>query len=227
MVRRHYPVLPRLSAGYPGSGGRYPRVTLPFAAVRPPEGKLLARLACLIHAANVHSEPGSNPSIFCKPHRRNYKSRRTIRHGVYEPQIQVRILDAEPSVATKRNGIVSFRSKRLKVKLWRSSLPNCQRTFSLVRYRVTPFPTRESLILPDFRLRSIGPSRIFSTPNYFVPKCHAHKHLRKKLFSGVPLAPLPFSDAEPEFRLMLGNRQAADCVNCECARDCSPSMQPG
>src|SRR5882757_6685628 len=24
---------------------------------------LLARLACLIHAANVHSEPGSNPSI--------------------------------------------------------------------------------------------------------------------------------------------------------------------
>ena len=25
--------------------------------------KLLARLACLIHAANVHSEPGSNPSI--------------------------------------------------------------------------------------------------------------------------------------------------------------------
>ena len=27
--------------------------------------KLLARLACLIHAANVHSEPGSNPSNDC------------------------------------------------------------------------------------------------------------------------------------------------------------------
>ena len=27
------------------------------------EQPLLARLACLIHAANVHSEPGSNPSI--------------------------------------------------------------------------------------------------------------------------------------------------------------------
>ena len=27
--------------------------------------KLLARLACLIHAANVHSEPGSNPSNVC------------------------------------------------------------------------------------------------------------------------------------------------------------------
>ena len=25
--------------------------------------RFLARLACLIHAANVHSEPGSNPSI--------------------------------------------------------------------------------------------------------------------------------------------------------------------
>ena len=26
--------------------------------------RVLARLACLIHAANVHSEPGSNPSIW-------------------------------------------------------------------------------------------------------------------------------------------------------------------
>ena len=26
---------------------------------------LSARLACLIHAANVHSEPGSNPSLIC------------------------------------------------------------------------------------------------------------------------------------------------------------------
>ena len=28
-----------------------------------PEGNFLARLACLIHAANVRSEPGSNPSL--------------------------------------------------------------------------------------------------------------------------------------------------------------------
>ena len=27
------------------------------------KNQVLARLACLIHAANVHSEPGSNPSI--------------------------------------------------------------------------------------------------------------------------------------------------------------------
>jgi len=27
--------------------------------------QILARLACLIHAANVHSEPGSNPSKIC------------------------------------------------------------------------------------------------------------------------------------------------------------------
>ena len=49
----------------PNPGAGDPRVTLPFAAFHFPEGKLLARLACLIHAANVHSEPGSNPSKIC------------------------------------------------------------------------------------------------------------------------------------------------------------------
>ena len=49
----------------------YPRVTHPFAAILLllvclPEGQQIhnskiARLACLIHAASVHSEPGSNP----------------------------------------------------------------------------------------------------------------------------------------------------------------------
>jgi len=28
--------------------------------------RVLARLACLIHAANVHSEPESNPSIYVR-----------------------------------------------------------------------------------------------------------------------------------------------------------------
>ena len=37
-------------------GENYSRVTHPFAAI--PCG--IARLACLIHAASVHSEPGSN-----------------------------------------------------------------------------------------------------------------------------------------------------------------------
>ena len=55
----------------PVSRVRNLRLTTPSAAVRrrlPPEGfrsQLLARLACLIHAANVHSEPGSNPSYDC------------------------------------------------------------------------------------------------------------------------------------------------------------------
>jgi hypothetical protein len=43
-------------------GVRHLRFTTPFAAFHFPEGKFLARLACLIHAANVHSEPESNPS---------------------------------------------------------------------------------------------------------------------------------------------------------------------
>ncbi len=64
MIRRCYSVLPAVSHSYPEPRGRYPHVTLPYAAVHLPEGKFLARLACLIHAANVHSEPGSNPSIF-------------------------------------------------------------------------------------------------------------------------------------------------------------------
>ena len=32
LVRRHYSVLPAVSPRYPGSEGRYLRVTLPFAA---------------------------------------------------------------------------------------------------------------------------------------------------------------------------------------------------
>ena len=38
-------------------------IPIPFAALGRTEVLLAARLACLIHAANVHSEPGSNPSI--------------------------------------------------------------------------------------------------------------------------------------------------------------------
>ena len=69
LVRGHYSVLPAVSRSYPDPQGKLPRVTLPFAAVHSLnhseeiKKELLARLACLIHAANVHSEPGSNPSI--------------------------------------------------------------------------------------------------------------------------------------------------------------------
>ena len=62
LLRRGHPVLPTVSRGYPGPKGTFRRITTPFAAVQLPEGNLLARLACLIHAANVRSEPGSNPS---------------------------------------------------------------------------------------------------------------------------------------------------------------------
>ncbi len=45
LVRRHYPVLPAVSPRYPGSEGRYLRVTLPFAAVRLP--KEVSRSTCM------------------------------------------------------------------------------------------------------------------------------------------------------------------------------------
>ena len=60
-IIRYYPQFP---AAIPIPGVRNLRLTTPFAAVHFSEEKLLARLACLIHAANVHSEPGSNPSNF-------------------------------------------------------------------------------------------------------------------------------------------------------------------
>ena len=54
---------PQFPVAIPNPRVRHLPVTTPFAAV-PPCG-VLARLACLIHAANVHSEPGSNPSLDC------------------------------------------------------------------------------------------------------------------------------------------------------------------
>ncbi len=44
------------------SWGYVTDVLLPRLPLSPSRRRVLARLACLIHAANVHSEPGSNPS---------------------------------------------------------------------------------------------------------------------------------------------------------------------
>src|SRR3954453_732881 len=58
-IARYYPLV-KMVILVPGVG--YPRLTAPFATspVSCPTG--FVRLACLIHAANVRSEPGSNPS---------------------------------------------------------------------------------------------------------------------------------------------------------------------
>ena len=65
LVRRPHPVLSPVSRRYPELRGTYLYCPIPSAALGSlSENKnLAARLACLIHAANVHSEPGSNPSI--------------------------------------------------------------------------------------------------------------------------------------------------------------------
>ena len=50
----------------------YPRITAPFATQSVPSiatRHVFVRLACLIHAANVRSEPGSNPSLEFSPAR--------------------------------------------------------------------------------------------------------------------------------------------------------------
>src|SRR5262249_36942586 len=53
---------PPVRTAMPVHGVGYPRLTAPFATSpwSCPQG--FVRLACLIHAANVRSEPGSNPS---------------------------------------------------------------------------------------------------------------------------------------------------------------------
>ena len=65
MILRPHPVLSPVSRRYPGLRGTYLYCPIPSAALgfQSYEKNLAARLACLIHAANVHSEPGSNPSI--------------------------------------------------------------------------------------------------------------------------------------------------------------------
>ncbi|PIZ86767.1 MAG: hypothetical protein COX92_02705 [Candidatus Nealsonbacteria bacterium CG_4_10_14_0_2_um_filter_40_15] len=42
------------------NGASNPRVANPSAAILRPCGQNTARLACLIHVASVHPEPGSN-----------------------------------------------------------------------------------------------------------------------------------------------------------------------
>ena len=67
-VQREYPVLIRVSSGYPGLGGRFLTCYAPVR--RCPqliltEQLLIPRLACIKRTANVRPEPGSNsPSKF-------------------------------------------------------------------------------------------------------------------------------------------------------------------
>ena len=58
---RAYPVLAEASLSYPGFGGWLSMRYSPFR--HSPPSRWVVRLACLIHAATVRSEPGSNPSV--------------------------------------------------------------------------------------------------------------------------------------------------------------------
>ena len=56
-----YPVLPTVSRGCPGAGGRLPTCYSAVRhSIRAPKGALTVRLACVRRAASVHPEPGSN-----------------------------------------------------------------------------------------------------------------------------------------------------------------------
>ena len=55
-----YRVLASVSRSYPRPKGRFLRVTHPFATLISSEDNNPVRLACVMHAASVPSEPGSN-----------------------------------------------------------------------------------------------------------------------------------------------------------------------
>ena len=65
IARRDYGVLPDLSTSYPPLRGTYQCVTSSFAAIPHITCVMYgtARLACLIHTASVHPEPGSNSQL--------------------------------------------------------------------------------------------------------------------------------------------------------------------
>ena len=87
MTFQYYPVLTAVSRGYPRQEGTFRCLTTPFAA--PPGPKpLVARLACLIHATNVHSEPGSNPSIEFNGLHRKRQHHKGIRPRSHRPHLK-------------------------------------------------------------------------------------------------------------------------------------------
>ena len=94
---------------------------------------LRARLACLIHAANVHSEPGSNPSIKCMLSGTRAETLRTLT-GLGSPcgsPTVLRTLKIEPGLVPvapfiRENERTGKHSLVLANKFQRS-LPNCQR----------------------------------------------------------------------------------------------------
>src|SRR5882672_6946386 len=92
---------PSVRKAIPVPGVGYPCLTAPFATspVSCPTG--FVRLACLIHAANVRSEPGSNPSkcYALPPH----------------PCLRVGLTDLQPTEASE----VAFYSMTQRIRLQR------------------------------------------------------------------------------------------------------------
>jgi hypothetical protein len=163
LIRRCYSVLPAVSRSYPEPQGTFLLCTVPFAAFTP--CGVRARLACLIHAANVHSEPESNPSInLCLPQHpkmqwltsqinRNDCSPRSDHSSLGDLRHTQR---ASPPDAPQAAG-----HSLVLAKLQRSQLPNCQRSNAnptrrsstswrdLEFYRPRSLPSRGGISRPE------------------------------------------------------------------------------
>ena len=89
---------PSVRTAMPVPGVGYPRLTAPFATSPWSKPQGFVRLACLIHAANVHSEPGSNPS-------------KMVRHGFAGPKADFPRIGPHPERLRKEIQSQSARSR--------------------------------------------------------------------------------------------------------------------
>ena len=114
-----YAVLAPVSRGCPPLKGRLSMHYSPFRHSNKvpllPGSPVRVRLACLIHAANVRSEPGSNPSIFCSispPDRagRNFKIESSHPCGICQ-----RITPPAKTLGIAHNGFVQNRGTLLRM----------------------------------------------------------------------------------------------------------------
>ena len=83
-LKPDYPVLAPLSQSYPKSKGRLPTRYSPVRHSTQGRSPFLVRLACVRHAASVHSEPESNSPVTYN-YKSNLVAHKTLIQVLYAP----------------------------------------------------------------------------------------------------------------------------------------------
>ena len=99
-----YPVLPTVSRGCPGAGGRLPTCYSAVRhSIRAPKGALTVRLACVRRAASVHPEPGSNSPFKSKGQWPSHSSKPGV--GPSLCPLSLNVLDSD-SLGQRNKGLL-------------------------------------------------------------------------------------------------------------------------